>query len=181
MASRTYWASLPGDKIIGELQERRTAYYDQVNQDGRMDCWDISQRYYYGLNSNGGYRETQVQFAGKQGEALLLSDNEYRSLLDTFHTLVCGDRMGISAMASNPSPAAVNAATLADGIVDFFSEHEGLEQAQMCAHRHSGGRGAPTSPVGPDHRAPGHGRAGSGSRLRRNRRRGQPRHDAALG
>lgn len=93
----TYWANVD-QELIGEVvRDKVRRYKEQCVSNGRYDIWQRAYRTYYGLDSDGGYRNSiAVTFGGPDGENVELRGNLFRMFVRARAVLATGTRPGLT-------------------------------------------------------------------------------------
>lgn len=88
-----YWALKPVDEIGDIIRAKVRHYRTQCDSSGQLDIWRRACRTYFGLDSEGGYRNSiAVTFGGSEGEYVELRGNLFRMLIRSQTVLVTGTR-----------------------------------------------------------------------------------------
>lgn len=128
MAKDEYWAASDEQKLARTITQKAAEYYETLSASGRIDIFRRSVRTYYGLDPEGGWRNSAaVTYGGDQGELAQLSINSYRNLAEHLLTMTTGSRPAFSARAVNNDQAALAQAQLAEGLIDFYLDDKNIE------------------------------------------------------
>jgi hypothetical protein len=113
-----YFAALPQDRLIGELQARIDAYYEWILQTGRLARWRTSFNTYYG--QRGQHNSSYVSAGGEKGELSFLMSNEYRNLVQ--HLLVMGSaqRPSLETVAVNTDAESKAQSYVGKGLIEYY-------------------------------------------------------------
>lgn len=103
----TYWANVDSETIGGVIQTKVRRYKDQCVTNGRYDIWQRAARTYYGMDAEGGYRNSiAVTFSGSDGENVDIRGNLFRMFVRARAVLATGNRPSFTCR-----PRAYDAAT----------------------------------------------------------------------
>lgn len=129
-----YFANLAADKIGPAITERVESFYTAMDTSGYLDVINASLRAYYGssFNSTGGSAH-YVSRGGKYGQLRKVRVNHYRNL--GLHLLQLS-----TSQLPVPQPVAINsdsesqeAATVARGVIDYYSRFKRVERLFRAA------------------------------------------------
>lgn len=125
---KDYWAAADVERLARSIGAKAAEYYETLSASGRIDVFRRSVRTYYGLDPEGGWRNSSaVTYGGEQGELAQLSLNSYRNLAEHLLTMTTGSRPAFSARAVNNDQAALAQAQLAEGLIDFYLDEKSIE------------------------------------------------------
>lgn len=131
-----YWATAPIRDLPEVVRERSRAYWQRLDQSGRLDLWRRLERVFYGYDSEGGWgNSASVTFGGDDGENVMVRVNEFRSIVRAIAALVTSERPAFVAQALSSDGASLDAAPLCEGIVTSYYETRGLEDVAQDTAR----------------------------------------------
>lgn len=113
-----YFANLPDEQLVGELDSRINGYYNWILTSGRLARWRLAYNTYYG--DRGTHNASFIQAGGKQGELSFLMSNEYRSLIQHLLVFAFQSRTSLETVATNTDPKSKAATYIAKGVVEYF-------------------------------------------------------------
>lgn len=130
-----YWASVESDKLPDVIRAKALEFRKRLEADGRIDLWQRATRCYYGLDPEGGFRNSaSVTFGGPQGEMVMMRVNHFHSIAQGIHTTVAKVRPSFDARALSTDTEALGQAQLATGVIEAYFKEIGLEAFEAeCA------------------------------------------------
>lgn len=132
-----YWAVADVERLADHLNYRIETYFNDLDDNGRVERWRRSIRTYYGYDAAGGNNNTQeVSWFGEQGEYTQLRINYYRSYLQHVHVLVAGERPALDVSAGADTADAMEQAILGRYLIDDGFANKGLEKAWRTAGKY---------------------------------------------
>lgn len=132
LPSDRYWASADVGALADTIMEKARAFRARLDEEGRLDVWRASERTYYGLDGQGGWKNSvAVTFAGEQGELVVARFNHYRSIAQAIIAMVTGARPAFKSRAVNTDVKSLSATKLADGVVDWVYRSKRIETLRV--------------------------------------------------
>lgn len=132
--NQEYWAAKPDDEFASDLKDAIIRYYRQMDATGRSEVWRRSVRTYYGLDSEGSWRNSSaITYGGEQGELVMLRVNHYRNLIQHMLTMTTASRPSFSARAMNDDQRSLAQARIAEGLIDYYLDEYNLEHDSVRA------------------------------------------------
>lgn len=132
--NQEYWAAKPDDEFASDLKDAIIRYYRQMDATGRSEVWRRSVRTYYGLDSEGSWRNSSaITYGGEQGELVMLRVNHYRNLIQHMLTMTTASRPSFSARAMNDDQRSLAQARVAEGLIDYYLDEYNLEHDSVRA------------------------------------------------
>lgn len=125
---KRYWATASIEELPDVVRDRSLAFWNRLDEDGRLDLWRRLERTYYGWDADGGWKQSAaVTFGGESGENVMVRINEFRSIVRAIVALVTAERPAFVAQALQNDGASLDAAPLCEGIVTAYYETRGVE------------------------------------------------------
>lgn len=129
MESPTYFANLETSKLGSALLERIESYYQAMQSSGQMDAIQSSLRAYYGAPYNSSQGNTKyVSKGGKYGQLRKVRVNHIRNLGLHILQLATSQRPTPQPVAVNSDAASQEAASLARGVLDYYSRFKRVDR-----------------------------------------------------
>lgn len=119
-----YWAALPSDEIVYELERKWDRYESWMRESGRLYRMQRQFGSYYGYDSHSSH---EVWQSGAQGELNLLKINDFRNLLQHILVMTTQSRPAPEAKAINNDRRALSQALVANGLLDYYMTEEKFE------------------------------------------------------
>jgi len=129
-----YFATLTSEKLGGAIIERVEQYFQALQSSGQMDAMTSSLRCYYGgpYNSTAGNTK-YVSRGGKYGQLRKVRVNHVRNLGLHLLQLATSQRPTPQPVAINSDAASQEAASLAKGVLDYYSRFKRVERLLRSA------------------------------------------------
>ena len=130
----TYFAAVDRELIAGECQAKCDQYYTYIASSNLAQLWRMAYRSYYGMrNSNltagwGLFDTGQLVPSGDQGEIIRVKVNHFANLITHQLAFTTASRPALDCRAVNSDAESIVAASLGDGIVDYFMREKKIEQ-----------------------------------------------------
>lgn len=134
-----YFAACSGEDIAKELQAKVDEYYDYVVSSDLVELWRKSYRAYYGMRQSssmagwGVFDVGQLHESGDQGEIVRVKVNHYANLITHQLVMTTANRPALECRASNSDADSLVAATLGDGVVEYFMRERKIERNYFTA------------------------------------------------
>lgn len=130
-----YWASCETGDLPNVIRAKALEFRKKLEQDGRVDIWQRATRCYYGLDPDGGFKNSAaVTFGGENGEMVMMRVNHFHSIAQGILTTVAKQRPSFDAKAMSTDTEALSDAQLATGIIEAYYRSIGLEALELeCA------------------------------------------------
>lgn len=134
MADKQYFAILPGSEIGKEIKERVEKYFRSLESSGHLDTVVASIRSYYGtsFNSTGGSAH-YISRGGKFGQLRKVRVNHVRNLGLHLLQLTTSQRPAPQPVAINSDASSQEAATVARGVIDYYSRFKKVDRLLQAA------------------------------------------------
>lgn len=131
----TFWA-LDTEHLAEQAKGRFVDYLRGLERRGLQDLYDRTADVYYGFDPSTQSLSDWIREGGEQGEFLHLHVNEMGSLLKHQLILTTSDQMALTSRGTNDSPEAEAQAALADQVITFYLEEDGLDArlAECCEY-----------------------------------------------
>lgn len=113
-----YFAAVPKDRLIGELNARRDAYYNWILVTGRLARWRIAYNTYYG--QRGQHNSSFVTAGGDKGELSFLMSNEYRNLVRHLLVMTMQSRPSLETVSINTDAQSKASSYVAKGLIEYY-------------------------------------------------------------
>lgn len=128
----TYWATLPVERLIPEIDDRIQSYYDFLQSSGRLEIWQkMHEQMHRGLTSGG-----NLGAAGEQGELTTIDVNEVRNLHEHVVNLITSQRLEFEAMATNSDHASQSQTITADAVIEYAGRSLGMDKRMVQGASH---------------------------------------------
>ncbi len=130
----TYFANLDASKLGSAIADRVESYFQALSSSGQLDAITSSLRCFYGgpYNSTGG-NSKYVSRGGKYGQLRKVRVNHVRNLGLHILQLATSQRPTPQPVAINSDAASQEAATLAKGVLDYYSRFKRVERLLRSA------------------------------------------------
>jgi hypothetical protein len=134
-----YFAAVPPDEIAKELQDKVDKYYNYVISSNLVELWRRSYRAYYGMRDNVGasgwgvFAVGSLIALGDQGEIVGVKVNHFGNLITHQLAMTCGQRPALECRAVNSDAQSLVAASLGDGIIEYFLRERKIERNYFLA------------------------------------------------
>ena len=127
--SDTYFALLPKDEVVAELDRKNETWYENLASTGVFRKMKKSYAAYFGYNSTGaGHTASEMIKSGEQGELSLIKANHFRNLLQHLLVMTTSSRPAMDARAINTDYRSIAQTVLANGILDYYMREKRLER-----------------------------------------------------
>ncbi len=129
-----YFAACDSSEIAKELQAKVDEYYTYVLSSNLVELWRRSYRAYYGMRQSTGasgwgvFDVGQLVPSGDQGEIVRVKVNHHANLITHQLVMTTGQRPALECRAINADAASLVAATLGDGVVEYFMRERKIER-----------------------------------------------------
>lgn len=124
-----YFALLPKEEIVAELERKNEMWYANVASTGVFRKMKKSYAAYFGYNSTGaGHTSSEMIKSGEQGELSLIKANHFRNLLQHLLVMTTSSRPAMDARAINTDYRSIAQTILANGILDYYMREKRLER-----------------------------------------------------
>lgn len=121
-----YWAASGEEHLYKVLCDKEQDYYEALNRRGFFQMYRLAYAMYYGLGTAGiglDSLETQcIQFQGADGELVMFSANEFRSLCDQIFNMTTKNRPAFQAQAINSDAVTLGQIEASDSIIKYYYE-----------------------------------------------------------
>lgn len=129
-----YFAALPLDKIVGQLEVVERNWYDACRRRGLPNLWRIIYAQAFGMDPTSGANATQqLQFVGPQANYCRFRVNMTRSHIKQRIMMAQGQRPSFGAIANNNDAASLAQVPIAAKAIDYVAREAKLEQAAYRA------------------------------------------------
>jgi hypothetical protein len=134
-----YWAACASEEIAQELQAKVDEYHAYIVSSNLAELWRKSYRAYYGMRQSTGtsgwgvFEAGQIIASGDQGEIARVKVNHYANLITHQLVMTTGQRPALECRAINSDADSLIAASLGDGIVEYFMRERKLERNYFLA------------------------------------------------
>lgn len=122
-----YFATLPAEDLIKELQGRIDGYYNWLLASYRLARWRMAFDTYYGQRDQ--HNSSHITVGGEQGELSLLMSNEYRNLVQHLLVLTTQNRPNIELVGINTDTKTTQQCIIARGILDYYRREGGIDDS----------------------------------------------------
>lgn len=129
-----YFGALPREDIGPALQAKADSYYTYLASSNLSELWRRSYRSYYGMRNGtfsagwGLFDVGQLVPGGDQGEIIRVKVNHFSNLITHQLALTTATRPALDCRAINSDEESMVAASLGDGIVDYFMRERKIER-----------------------------------------------------
>lgn len=132
-----YWATLPADELVRELNRRSSDYINYCIATGRFDRWQRNYTHYYGQGVATPASSNKISQIGNHGEYTSLKINDYRNLVRHQLILTTSGRPALRAKATNTDYRSAQQTIIANSIIDYYLRERGHEMdltkaVEMC-------------------------------------------------
>jgi hypothetical protein len=128
-----YWATLPPDQLVRELNQRLADYVTYCTTTGKLDRWQRNYAHYYGQGVSTPSSSNKLSSVGKQGEYTSLKVNDYRNLVRHQLILTTQSRPALRARATNTDYRSSQQTIVADSIIEYYLRERNHESDLMRA------------------------------------------------
>lgn len=133
ISARQYWATLPPEQLVRELNQRNSDYVNYCITTGKLDRWQRNYAHYYGQGVATPSSSNKISQSGKQGEYTSLKINDYRNLVRHQLILTTSSRPALRAKATNTDYRSAQQTIVADSVIDYYLRERGHETDLMKA------------------------------------------------
>jgi len=129
-----YFAAADSETIAQELQAKVEKYYSYIISSNLVELWRRSYRAYYGMRQSTGasgwgvFDVGQLVPSGDQGEIVRVKVNHFANLITHQVVMTTGQRPALECRAVNADASSLVAASLGDGIAEYFMRERRLER-----------------------------------------------------
>lgn len=125
-----YWAASDDyPELVGVLEDRSSAFFQQLVTRGIYDVLRRSYRTYFGMSDEGNDHESSIiSFVGEQGELASLRVNQYRNLLRHQVNLAVQARPQFHPRARNTDQQSFSDSKVAQGAVEYAMKDRGMDE-----------------------------------------------------
>jgi len=126
-ATTPYFANLPADELIAEVDTRETAWWNMVNNRGLPNLWRLCYAQAFGMDPSGARNATQkLEFCGPQQNYVRFRVNLTRSLIKQRNVLAQGQRIAVQCLAMNDDASSIAQVPIASKVMEYiFRSAEG--------------------------------------------------------
>lgn len=129
-----YFASKDASKEYGSDLIRLVAdYYNFMNTSGIFKRMTLSNLHYHGISPHNQAQTDQIRPGGRNGNLALMKVNHFRNFGQHLLNLTTSQRPSPQPMASNSDAKSLEQATLAKGILDYYSREKRVERVLRLA------------------------------------------------
>jgi hypothetical protein len=121
-----YFANLPVEELIPELNHRVESYFSWILNSGRLAKWRIAYNAYHG--QRGSHSSSWVNSGGEQGELSFLMSNEYRNLVQHLVVVATQQRPATECIAANSDLISQSQAILGDSLIESYFKEKKVEK-----------------------------------------------------
>lgn len=120
-----YFADLPKDEIIAELDRREIQWYRHLRNTGIYSAQKRAYQAYYGENNS--TRKGQITTVGEDGNIQSLIVNEYRNFLQHILNLTTQSKINFQTRAVNTDSKSLQQAILGKSILDYYLREKDMQ------------------------------------------------------
>ena len=128
MASNKYFAKAPIDTIGNEIKEKVNQYYNFMNGSGIFRRQYRSSVHYYGVSPTTNATTDLIRPGGKAGQLSMIKVNHLRNLGQHLLQLTTSQRPSPQPIATNSDAKSQKEATVAKGILDYYSREKRVDR-----------------------------------------------------
>lgn len=126
--ARTYWAAEKNQAdLLAALWDRVEKYALWLKKTGLAWRWNKSGDAYLGKDRETDTDSSSIIEFGEQGELLKTKVNQYRSLAQQTLSLTTSQKPAAKAIARNSDYRSLSQTVLADGLIDYYLDHEDMD------------------------------------------------------
>lgn len=119
-----YFASLPVDDLLHELERKTEDYQDYVLRTGRLTIWRTNYEMYQRAEMKIG-----IRFGGDRGQYKLIESNIYRSILTGLVSVIANQRPSFQPQAINSDYKSLSQDLVFDAVSDYYLKVKRMEDA----------------------------------------------------
>lgn len=123
-SNETYWASLPVEELLPELNTRIDSFYKWVMASGRRSLWSWCFTQFNAALLNG----PDINYSGAQGEFHMMSVNQLRNVVQHMLNLTLSSRPKFEPRATNTDADSQKATVLAQGLLGYYMREGKMER-----------------------------------------------------
>lgn len=130
-----YWAKLPAQELVGQLEEKTRRYFEAAQRRGLRSMWAIAWAQYYGTDpANPSDLATQTTSrTGPESEFVRFRINEVRSFVKQGNVIAMGERPAFQCLVLNSDHDALSSVEIADSIVEYlYKKALGEDRERGC-------------------------------------------------
>lgn len=120
-----YWAAMPPEELISELESRIENFDNYLQSSGVMSELRDSYDMFYG--------DSKIREAGEQGHLVKLRINHYGSLCRSLVSMICQNKPMWQPIASNSDSSSQSSAILASSLLDYYLREKRLDRMLKSA------------------------------------------------
>lgn len=128
MSDKIYFANMGIAEIGPDLMRKVDEYYDHLQSSGYYKRIEKSFRAYYGMPLTGRENTLEITSGGAQDELSYIRVNHYRNLAQHLLNLTTSQRPSPQPIAANSDHKSLSQATLASGLLDYYSREKRVER-----------------------------------------------------
>jgi len=119
-----YFASLPTEEVVAELEQRVDDYYQNLQTNGLMALWAKS----YDLYNSASTRAPEIKTTGENQQYKRINVNHYRNFIQHLMNLTISQRPAFEPRATNTDVKSQAQTILARGLLDYYMREKRLER-----------------------------------------------------
>lgn len=132
-----YWASVDAAELPGQIEAKATAFYQDINSDGRLKLWQKAYNSYYGLDQKGRHVSAEPGHDGAQGELIRVKASHVRNLAQHLLNLTTQSRASFEARSLNSDFKSQASCILGQQVLEYYMRERKLEQIFRLAAEYS--------------------------------------------
>lgn len=118
----SYFATLPTEQILSELDRRVNDYSDYILRTGKLTVYRTNWEMY-----NRSEMKIGVRFGGDRGQYKLIESNIYRSILTGLVSVICNQRPSFQPEAINDDHRSMSQDLIFDSVANYYLKVKKLE------------------------------------------------------
>jgi hypothetical protein len=127
--SDTYFASKPNGREYGDcLTKYVTQYYNFMNTSGLFRRASLANLHYHGISPRSNAQSDQLRPGGRNGNLSMMKVNHFRNFGQHLLNLTTSQRPSPQPIAANSDAKSLEQASLAKGILDYYSREKRIER-----------------------------------------------------
>lgn len=125
-----YFASpqVQGKNIGTNLKEKIDQFYTFMNQSGIFRRQFRSISHYFGVSPSSSAQTDMIRSGGKSGQLAMVKVNHYRNIAQNLVQLTISQKPVPQPIATNSDASSQQQASLAKGILDYYSREKRIER-----------------------------------------------------